>query len=153
MLISTLNNPCTQIIHATGKIKAYQITFSVIITSILPISWVVLQHGGSPISVFVVSIIMTFINQVVSLFMVRRVFKYSIIEYSKIVLLPCLMVSVLLPIIPFIITKIIKMSFVRLVIVCVLDVVIAIVITFVFVLTVKEKKTVLYGLSKTFKKL
>lgn len=152
MLISTLNTPCTQVIHATGKVKLYQIVYSVLIISILPISWAILKLGGNPTSVFVVSLAMTILNQIVSLFIVRKVFEYSIREYLKTVMLPCVIVSVLLPIVPFLITKCMKVSFVRLAIVCVADVLLAGAISYFIALDSSEKKMVLSFVNKVIKK-
>lgn len=152
MLISTLNTPCTQIVHATGKVKTYQIAYSVLITSILPISWVVLKLGGNPTSVFVVSLVVTIFNQCVSLFIVRKVFDYSIKEYVKVVIIPCAIISVLLPIAPFMITKFMETSFIRLAVVCVLDIMLAIVISYAFVLNSSEKEMVLAFVNKIIKK-
>lgn len=151
MLFSTLNTPCTQVVHATGKIKTYQIVYGVLITSILPISWIVLKLGGDPTSVFVVSLMMTIINQIVSLFIVRNVFEYSIKEYVKAVIIPCAIISVLLPIVPFMITKYMETSFVRLAVVCVLDIMLVISISYAFVLNPSEKDMVL-ALVKKIKK-
>ena len=148
MLFSTLNTPCTQVIHATGKVKTYQMVYSVLITSILPISWVVLKLGGNPSSVFVVSLMMTIINQIVSLFIVRKVFEYSIKEYVKAVIIPCAIISVLLPIVPFLITKYMETSFLRLAVVCALDIILTIAISYAFALNSSEKNMVLTSFKK-----
>lgn len=152
MLFSTLNTPCTQVIHATGKVKTYQIVYSVLIISILPISWTILKLGGNPTSVFVVSLAMTIVNQIVSLFIVRKVYEYSIREYLKTVIFPCVIVSVLLPIVPFMITKTMEVSFARLAVVCVADVLLAAAISYNIALDSSEKKMVLALINKVIKK-
>lgn len=152
MLISTLNTPCTQIVHATGRVKTYQIVYSVLITSILPISWIVLKLGGNPVSVFIVSLAVTFMNQVISLFVVKSVFEYSIKEYLKMVIMPCLTVTVLLPVVPFLVSKLMAISFSRLVVVCLLDIVLAILIAYAFVLNANEKQMALSIVDKLIKR-
>ena len=100
MIISALNAPLTQVIHATGKMRRYQIGTSIVVCSILPISWLFLKGGGSPVTVYIVSLCIICINQVVCMLLLKQVFTYSIKEYLIKVILPCIlvsMVSLLLP--------------------------------------------------------
>ena len=89
MIISVLNTPITQVIHATGKMKRYHLTSSFIICCILPISWLFLRLGYSSEVVFYVGIVLTIINQVAGTLILRTVFKYSIYKYLRDVILFC----------------------------------------------------------------
>lgn len=119
MVIGGLNTPVTQVIHATGRIRNYQIATSIIMCSILPISWLFLKFGGSPIVVYVVSLCITCINQVVCLLILRQEFSYSIKEYLKSVILPCILVTLASVIIPIVLHYTMASSFIRLVLVAV----------------------------------
>jgi O-antigen/teichoic acid export membrane protein len=99
MIFSSLNTPITQVVHATGKVKWYQIS-SVVICAILPISWIILEAGGNPNSVYVVSLCVTCINHVICMIILKKIFPYSIREYLINVIFPCLGVSLLATLLP-----------------------------------------------------
>lgn len=92
MIISVLNTPITQVIHATGKMRKYQLTTSLIICSILPISWLLLKFGCEAESVFYVGIVITIINQIACAWVLKSVFVYSIRKYFKQVILFCILI-------------------------------------------------------------
>lgn len=89
MIVSSLTTPVSQVVHATGKIRNYQILTSIIVCSIVPLSWVFMHLRFDPTSVYWVSLVVTIINQVVCMLLLKKVFEYSIIDYSKKVLIPC----------------------------------------------------------------
>lgn len=93
-MIGILNTPVTQMIHASGQMKKYQLVTSLIICSILPISWLFLKLGYGANSVFVVTIAIVTINQIACLRVLHSIFKFSIPNYIKDVILPCLLVTV-----------------------------------------------------------
>ena len=92
MIISVLNTPITQVIHATGKMRKYQLTTSFIICSILPISWLLLKFGCEAESVFYVGIVITIINQIACAWVLKSVFVYSIRKYFKQVIIFCILI-------------------------------------------------------------
>ena len=116
MLILNFNTPLSQVVHASGKMRDYQIVTSVFITAILPVSYWVLIKGGNPSSVYWTSNIVVVLNQVACLFMLRRIFRFSIGKYLKEVVVPCCIVSILTLPSPLIIRSLVNESFVRLVI-------------------------------------
>ena len=89
MLVTNFNPPVSQVVHATGKMKKYQIVTSIILTSMLPISWVFLHFGASPETVFGISLIISIINQIVCLIVLKGIFEYSIRKYLTDVMMPC----------------------------------------------------------------
>ena len=98
MMVGILNAPITQVIHATGRMKKYQIATSIVICSILPISWIFLKLDYSATSVFVTTIVIMVINQVVCLQVLHSIFKFNIHKYINGVVLPCVIITI----IPFI---------------------------------------------------
>ena len=149
MLVNTFHTPLTQVVHATGKMKKYQLAIFFIICSIVPISYFVLKLGFGPNSAFIVSLILCFINVFVSLLIVHSLFPFSYKEYFRKVIVPCLGISILLPIIPLIVRLLMPSSFLRLVIVGVLDVAWAFVLLYGFILD-KEEKKIIQGFVKKF---
>ena len=148
MLVSTLNTPLSQVIHATGKMKVYQLVTGSITCAIIPISWVFLKLGFSPTSVFIVSFFMTIINQVASIFVVRKAFPYSIKHYMQTVIIPCLIMSICLPILPSLWRMTMSEGFVRLFLVCLTDIVVASMLFFVIVLNSNERITAIQMIRK-----
>lgn len=100
MLLSNFNTPLSQVVHATGRMKTYQITTSFIVCSVLPISWYLLTLGFDSTIVFICTIVVTIINQFVCLLIVKRIFTYSIKFYLKEVLSPCVSVFCISAILP-----------------------------------------------------
>ena len=98
MLISfmdTLASPLVIAANATGKIKVYQQLVSASLLAIVPISYVVLKLGASPISVFVVHLICVVLAQLIRIWLLRKMINLSVISYLKDVVLPifCVVVS------------------------------------------------------------
>lgn len=93
-MVGILNAPVTQMVHASGRMKKYQLATSVVICSILPISWLFLKLGYGATSVFVVTIFVTIINQIVCLWVLYSIFRYNVFGYVKTVVLPCIVLTV-----------------------------------------------------------
>lgn len=142
MVISSLNTPISQTIQAVGRLKEYQIARSIIISSIIPISWIVLKLGASPISVFWVSLVIITINQPISMILLHNVFEYRYSEYVNRVLYPCICFTLALPIIPLAIHNIMDESFTRLCFVCLSTVISAAPIVYFMVLSKAERSMV-----------
>ena len=142
MVVSSLHTPLTQVVHAVGKMKAFQLTISIIICSILPISWVCLKLGADPTTVYWVSLIVSIINQVVCLFVVRAIFPFSIREYLRKVILPCVFFTILCPILPYLLYYFMPESFVRLLLVSLVTAIVAVSIVFVFILDEQERSVI-----------
>lgn len=90
-IFDTFNTPITTVILATGKIKTYMLTSFFIISFTLPLTYVSLKQGYSPVSMYQIMLILTLINQFSSVIILRLVFSdFKIIEYFKKVIFPCL---------------------------------------------------------------
>lgn len=95
IMIGIINAPVTQVIHATGRMKKYQIATSVVICSILPISWLFLKFGYEATSVFVITILIVAINQIVCLWVLHSTFRFDVQRYIRGVILPCLVIVII----------------------------------------------------------
>ena len=152
MVVSSLTTPISQVVHATGKLKVFQIVTSCVVCSIVPISWVVLKLGGDPVSVFWVSLIITIINQVVCVFLLKRVFQYSIRDYLTNVIFKCLLLTMLTFILPFVLHLIMPSSFIRLILVCIVEILIACVVAYFVAFNDSERILALNFVKKIIKK-
>ena len=142
MVIGGLHTPLTQIVHATGKMKSFQISVAIIICSIVPVSWFFLKLGFSPNVVYLVSLVISLINQIVCLFIVRSLFPFSIRQYIIKVILPCFIITILLPTIPVLFLFIMESSLWRLVMVCFTTLICAFILIYGLALDKSEKDIV-----------
>lgn len=113
-LICTLNTPCTQIVQASGQIRKYQIASTIVNILLLPTCWIFLKLGFNPISVFVLVIIFSVINQLVCILIANHIFPIGLNKYFREVLVPCALYITILPIAPLIIFKNLEKTFFRL---------------------------------------
>ena len=125
-LVCTLNTPVTQIVMATGKIRLYQIATSVVNLLLLPVCYCFLKLGYDSVSVFVVTIIFSIINQLVCVIVASKVFQINYIDYVKKVIIPCLLFSSVLFIIIFVCYTLLESSLVRLLLTVFIELIIAI---------------------------
>lgn len=153
MTVSTLNTPLTQVIHAAGRLRKYMLVTGTITCAIVPLSWIFLELGFGPLCVFVVSLVMTFVNQVASIIVVREVLDYDIKEYLRVVVMPCLTMILILPIIPVFVHSLMNESFVRLLCVCIIDVIMFCLIGYFSVLNDKERFLVTEFFKRKVKRL
>ena len=140
LLACTLNTPCTQVAFAVGRIKWYQIVSSSINLLLLPVCLLFLKLGFSAESSFVITILFSCINQLGCLIVLNRMFSFDLGRYARQVLLPCLLVTLLLPVIPYLVYQTIEHTFASLVLVVVLDIVIAAPLMYFIVLDSSERE-------------
>lgn len=102
-LIHTLNPPLSQVAYADGKIKGFQISTAIVNILLLPCCWLLFKLGYDAVSAFVATIIFSCIFQIVSLIYLHKIFIFSYSRYAKEVIIPCLVVTALAPLIPYLI--------------------------------------------------
>lgn len=152
MLINSLNTPLSQVIQAVGRLKTYQIVRSAIVLTILPVSWVALKIGASPTIVFIVSAIISFVNQPISMFLLHKQFEFSYMSYLKEVLLPCLGLVVLSLPLPLLIQCYTASSLLRFIIVGFVCVFVCTVISYRFMLSKNQRKLLCAKVNKIIKR-
>lgn len=92
MFIENLTNPLANAVMATGSIKTYELTNGLLMLSIVPIAYVVLQMGGAPWSVFMVYLSVAVVASIVRLCIAATQIKLSIKEYFIHAISRCLFV-------------------------------------------------------------
>ena len=148
LLVCTLNTPCTQVAFAVGRIKWYQIVSSSINLLLLPACFLFLKLGFDAVSSFVIIIFFSCINQIGCLVVLNRIFSFDLGRYTKQVLLPCLLVTILLPVLPYLVYQTVEHNFASLVLVVVLDLVIAVPLIYFIVLDSSERELAIGYLRK-----
>lgn len=105
-MIAALSSPMWMVVHATGFIKKYQITLSIINICILPAAWFVLYVGLSPIYVIVAQIIINLIVFIYRLDYLKKVLDFDVVLFTKNVVFKCLKQVALIVPIPLLFTAI-----------------------------------------------
>ncbi len=139
LLICTLNTPVTQVAFATGNIKKYQIYNSIVNLLLIPACVILLKFGCNATSVFVVTIIFSIINQVVCLIKLHKIFEFSYTDYFNDIILPCIFMTLLLPILPIAIRLTMNSSILRFLMIVFADVILAFVVLYYCILNKSEK--------------
>lgn len=151
-LVCTLNTPCTQVAYAVGDLKKYQIITSVINLCLLPVCWICLHCGMNAISVFVATIIFSVINQVVCLILLNKLFPFGLVSYTRQVVVPCIILILILPIIPYSIHCILSEGIIRVLMVGITDIVAGIVLTYYIMMNNSERNYAKSLMQSKFKK-
>lgn len=102
--VNNLNSAVSAVVHATGRMKAYQLIGSTINLLSIPFAYFVLKMGFEASSVFWVSFVFTLLMQFASLLVLRTIVSFTLKEYAKNVLLPFILLvlgSFIFPLIPY----------------------------------------------------
>lgn len=119
--VSAFANPTTGIAYATGKVKWFSIIVGGVNLMILPVAYLFLKLGYGPASAMVVSLVMTVLVQVTRLIVTSKITVLSLKDYLKHVVIPTGLYSLLCPILPFVVTKVVPQSLIRLIIIVVIS--------------------------------
>lgn len=138
-MINTLNTPVTQVVFATGEIKGYQIWSAIINILLIPICWAFLRFGCEAWTVFLLTIIVSILCQIVCLLVMHDVFHFSFIEYWNSTIMPCVAMTALVPLLPFAITRLMDDSFLRLLLVSITSFIVTASLLYCFFLNASEK--------------
>lgn len=130
MMVDALANPLIAAAQATGRIKVYQAVVGSILLMIVPFSYVALELGKSPVSVFIVHFVMVVVAHIARLFMVRQMIHLSLHKYFTEVIIrivPVFIVAFLLPVGGyFLLPKNTLLSFLIICIMCFLSVTVSV---------------------------
>lgn len=153
VILANFNTPVTQVMHATGRIKKYQIITSIITCMILPISWCFFKIGFDAKTIFWVSLFMTIVNQLSALFILYAGFKYDVKKYLTEVIGSCILIAAVAPIIPYFVSNMMDRSFLRLILVCICSALNMVILGYFFLLNKREKDMIVGLIRKnTFNK-
>lgn len=94
VIIDSLGYPLQTAVSATGRIKWYQIVTGGLLILSLPVAWLFLHLGYSPMSTMYVCVGMSIVSQLSRIYFSKSLFDMSIIRYVSKVLLPILIVLV-----------------------------------------------------------
>lgn len=102
-LLYSLSNPIIVSIHATGKLKKFQLIEGTMLLTIVPIAYILLKFFGiRPEYVFVVHIVVELCTQYARLRIVLPMIDMKLEDYFRSVIKPILLVVILSPWLPYI---------------------------------------------------
>ena len=105
-LLYTIANPIIVSVHATGKLKKFQIIEGTMLLMIVPIAYFLLKvFGIAPELVFVVHIIVEIFTQYARVRIVLPMIQMKLRTYLCEVILPIVMVAIISPILPYLLYK------------------------------------------------
>lgn len=146
--MNNLNAPLSNVVYATGKMRNYEVTFSVINILIIPVAYVALEMGLPPEAAFFSYFVMTIIVQIGCLYVLRTIIKISLTDYFYRLCCPLLIFSVVAIPLPYIIKMSMSVGFYRLGCVTVMTCITAFVSFYCIVLNRKEKNIAVNGFNK-----
>lgn len=123
LLLCTINPSIGQVAFATGNIRRYQIANSCINLLLIPFCWLLLRFGFSATSVYILTIVFSILNQAVCLIELNHIFEVDLKKYAKTVVFPCLLATILAFTPQVILHYYLSSSILRVVFVCILDIV------------------------------
>lgn len=151
--LNNLNSAISGVVHASGKMKTYQIASSIAVLSAIPLAYIVLKFGASPEMALCMVFISMIASQTVALVVLKTIVKYSIVEYIKKVITPILGVIVSTFWIPVLMHSIFPYGLVRLFLITLLSVIMEIISIFFIGVDMNERKIIINMTNKVFRKL
>ena len=138
--IDAMAHPMMTAAHATGRVALYQSVVGTMNILILPVSYLFLRWGYSPVSVFWVSLVVTSINVILRVLIVKYLIRsFPLMNYFSQVCGTCLLVSILSFILPFSFYKILASNLWNDILVCLICVLSVIACVYLVGLTSDEK--------------
>lgn len=118
-LLCTIANPIIVSVHATGKLRKFQVIEGTMLLMIVPIAYFLLKvFGIAPELVFVVHIIVEMCTQYARVRIVLPMIQMKLKTYFCEVVLPIFMVAIISPVLPYLLYKNIGQSIVSFFIIC-----------------------------------
>ena len=140
--VDCMATPLMTAAHATGNIRLYQSSVGTMTILNVPISYIFLKLGYSPLVVFYISLAIAVICLFMRLWIVRRLMEFPVMEYIVKVFGTCLMVCAISLILPLAAHLMLEESFISVVMVCLISLLSSIVGIYFIGMDNKEKQFV-----------
>ncbi|MCQ2232235.1 MAG: hypothetical protein MJZ30_10350 [Paludibacteraceae bacterium] len=150
--LNNLNSAVSGVVHASGRMKLYQLTGGGCILLVIPLAYFALKMGAEPEWALLVCFFTMIIAQIVALIVLKTIVDYSIIEYVKRVLKPFFSVVILSFWIPIVISNQMQEGFFRFVAVGVVSVITTSLLIFTIGLDTNEKGLIIQLATKIVRK-
>ena len=142
MFVSNLQSFISSIVHATGKMKTYQLTCSIINILIVPAAYFACKIGANVESVFIIGFIIEVMVFIASVLILKHLIRFSVREYIKKVITPIVIVMLITIIIPLVPHFFMPIGFVRFAIVSIIAVLTSSICSYYLGISNQEKEIV-----------
>lgn len=102
-MLNTLSNPLIVTMHATGKVRDYQIVVGGLSLLTLPLVYITLKFGAEPYHAMIIAFVVEFACHLARLYMLKRMISFPIIGYLRNVTFRVYAITLLAMIIPVIV--------------------------------------------------
>lgn len=150
--IDSMSTPLMTAIHATGNNKVYQLTVGIIMIMTLPISYIFLRMGFSPISVFIVSLVLSLISLFVRLFIASKQIQLPFKNYAIQVVLRSFVVAGIASVLPVILRQFICEVWGSAVLIIIISIISCLLSIYYVGLMFEERQIVIQMVKKRFNK-
>lgn len=150
-MFDAISNPYGKAIHATGKIRNYQLICSSLLIAIVPVAYIVLKLGGAPYTVFVVHIVLGFVVMICRILLANKVIVVSFLEFTKHTASPIVIVTMIAVLLPIATHYYIANDIIRFFVVGFTSVVMVCICIFLFGITPSERRMVTEKIKKLHK--
>ena len=151
-LIECLNGAIPAAVHATGKLKYFQIIQTPVSLSSLLMAWILFKFGYPPYSILVVSILTALVNVVVCIVLLKSVIHFDVKRLFKISYLKILYVIVCVSPL-FLIKNLYDESVFRFIFLSTTAVIWFVIAVYVFGIEKKERLSLKSGMGQIYSKL
>lgn len=152
--ISNLNSAVSGLVHASGKMKVYQLCGGTISLISVVIVYIAMLIWDIPSAALVVLLVLDIIRQIVALLVLRSIVsEFSLMEYFRGVVIPLIAVALLSMACPLLTRHLISGGFMRFCIVLIVSVLSVVMSAYVVGLNKNEKNIVGHMLNNLKKKL
>lgn len=139
-MTDSISNPLMTTVHATGRIAFYQFTVGTLNILILPIAYIYMKLGYGPNSVFFVSLVMSVVCFLMRIFIVRWLIHFPVKRYIGAAIVPSLLVTCAVGIVPYYLHVNMLEGGLRFVCVCLTSIVSTIALVYTIGLSRHERK-------------
>lgn len=122
-LLNTLSNPLIISMHASGKVRDYQIVVGSISLLTLPIVYVAFKLGAEPYYAMVIAFAVEFVCHIARLYMLVRGIGFPMLKYLRNVTLMVFIITLLSLIFPLIAYSLIENEVIRFFSVCIISII------------------------------
>lgn len=112
-LVATLNSSISTVVHASGVMRNFQLTNSILGVATVPIAFVLLHFGCSPESAILTTLVSKVIAQYFSIVILNKIVSFPLKDYMSKVIMPIIWVLLISVPIPFFLHSILEYGFIR----------------------------------------
>lgn len=152
IVVDKLAAPISVVVHATGKMKMFNLASGIMNIAVIPISIIALLQGVDAIFVYWIIFIMTVLTQVVLVLALRKLIEFSISSYLFNVVLRSILVVIVSFWIPWLLHFVMEEGFARLLVVLIASLLFCSIAAYMIGLDASEKAVCKSFINKIIKK-